>query len=93
MSAKLRVGNLGLTINAEKLKKIFGQFGTVVDAEISFYELTGRPRGFGFVEMSSREEAAECISRLNGREQEGRDLDVTSASLSPAPRRLKRGVR
>lgn len=93
MNAKLRVGNLGLTIDAEKLKEIFGQFGTVVDTEISLYELTGRSRGFGFVEMSSPEEAADCISRLNGREQEGRDLIVSVAALGAEPRRAKRGTR
>lgn len=93
MSAKLRVGNLGLTIDADKLKEIFGQFGTVVYAKICLYELTGRPRGFGFVEMSNREEAADCISHLNGREQEGRDLIVADASFGAEARRVRRGTR
>lgn len=90
MSTKLRVGNLGLTIDAAKLKDIFGQFGTVIDARICHYELTGRPRGFGFVEMSNRAEANDCISHLNGREQEGRDLTVSDASIAAQVRRMKR---
>ncbi len=92
MSTKLRVGNLGSAIDAVKLKEIFGQFGTVEDAYISVYGLSGKSRGFGFVEMSNRQEADECILKLNGHDQEGRALLVADAPPEKTRGRAKRST-
>ena len=79
MAAKLFVGNLDYTVVADDLKALFAQAGTVVDAVVISDKMTGRSRGFGFVEMSSDEEAKKAIETLNGADLKGRKINVNEA--------------
>jgi RNA recognition motif-containing protein len=79
MSTRLFVGNVSFDANEQQLRDLFGQIGTVLDARIVMDRDTGRPRGFGFVEMSSASEASQAIQQLNGRELAGRALRVNEA--------------
>ena len=80
MSAKLYVGGLSFSTNSESLREYFGQCGTVESATVITDKFTGQSRGFGFVEMSTSEEAQKAIAQLNGREFEGRTLTVNVAN-------------
>jgi RNA recognition motif-containing protein len=73
------VGNLSYNTNESQLRELFGQFGTVADAKVVMDRDTGRPRGFAFVEMASDAEMAKAIEGLNGRELDGRALNVSEA--------------
>jgi cold-inducible RNA-binding protein len=79
MSTKLYVGNLSFNTSNEDLQELFGQAGTVETVNIVEDRDTGRSRGFGFVEMSSKEEASTAIEQLNGKEIDGRSLTVNEA--------------
>ncbi len=79
MSMKLYVGNLDFQTSAGDLEDMFGQSGTVESANIINDRDTGRSRGFGFVEMSSKEEGEAAIAALNGKEINGRSLTVNEA--------------
>ncbi len=79
MSTKLYVGNLSFDTTVEDLEKMFGEIGTVESTNIIEDRDTGRSRGFGFVEMSSKEEGENAISSLNGKEVSGRALTVNEA--------------
>ena len=79
MGKRLYVGNLSFGATELDLRDLFAESGTVVDAKLVTDRETGRPRGFGFVEMSSDAEAASAISNLNGREFQGRALTVNEA--------------
>jgi RNA recognition motif-containing protein len=79
MSMKLYVGNLSFNTSTEDLEKMFGEIGTVESTNIIEDRETGRSRGFGFVEMSSKEEGDNAISTLNGKEIDGRALTVNEA--------------
>jgi RNA recognition motif-containing protein len=79
MSMKLYVGNLSFQTTSEELENLFAQAGTVQSANIIEDRETGRSRGFGFVEMSSKEEGNEAIGQFNGREINGRSLNVNEA--------------
>ena len=79
MENKLYVGNLSYSMNDEGLKALFSQAGTVTSAQIIKDRESGRSKGFGFVEMSSGEEAQKAISLFNGKEIEGRALTVNIA--------------
>lgn len=79
MSSNLYVGNLTFSTTSEELESLFGQHGTVTRAQVISDRETGRSRGFGFVEMSSDEEAQAAIEALNGYSHEGRDLTVNVA--------------
>ncbi len=79
MSTKLYVGNLSFDTTTQDLETMFGESGTVQSANIIEDRETGRSRGFGFVEMSSKEEAKAAISALDGKEVEGRNLKVNEA--------------
>lgn len=85
MSQKIYVGNLGYSVTNESLSDKFAQFGTVQSAKIIMDRDTNRSKGFGFVEMSTRNEAAAAISELNGQEFEGRQMNVSEAK-EMAPR-------
>ena len=79
MSIKLYVGNLSLQTSSEDLRDLFSQAGTVESASVVEDRDTGRSRGFGFVEMSSKEEGEAAIAQFNGKEFGGRNLTVNEA--------------
>ncbi len=79
MSTKLYVGNLSFDTTTQDLEAMFGKIGTVESTNIIEDRDTGRSRGFGFVEMSSKEEAQNAISELNGKDMDGRALTVNEA--------------
>jgi RNA recognition motif-containing protein len=79
MGKKLYVGNLSYSVDSSQLEQLFGQHGQVVSAQIINDRDTGRSKGFGFVEMSSDEEAQAAIAALNGQEHGGRALTVNEA--------------
>ena len=79
MSIKLYVGNLSFQTSSEDLRDLFSQAGTVESASVVEDRDTGRSRGFGFVEMASREEGEAAINQLNGKEVGGRALTVNEA--------------
>src|SRR5262249_49225313 len=79
MSTKLYVGNLAFQTTSEDLQELFAQAGTVESASVVEDRDTGRSRGFGFVEMSTKEEAAAAIDQFNGKELGGRPLKVNEA--------------
>ncbi|MBI1950997.1 MAG: RNA-binding protein [Acidobacteria bacterium] len=89
MALKLFVGNLSFETSDEDLKEAFSKAGTCVTASVIKDRLTGRSRGFGFVEMSSDDEAKRAIAELNGRDLRGRAISVNEArerSESRGPR-------
>lgn len=79
MATKLFVGNLEFTVTGDELRDTFSQVGTVVDAAVISDKMTGRSRGFGFVEMSTEDEAKAAIEKLNGSELKGRKINVNEA--------------
>ncbi len=79
MGKRLYVGNLSFSATEMDLRELLGQSGTVTDAKLVMDRDTGRPRGFGFVEMSTDAEAQNAINALNGREFLGRALTVNEA--------------
>jgi len=79
MAQKLYVGNLAYSINNDSLKDHFAQAGTVQSAMVITDKMSGRSKGFGFVEMSSDKEAKAAIDMFNGKELEGRTLTVNEA--------------
>ncbi|MEP6902280.1 MAG: RNA-binding protein [Actinomycetota bacterium] len=76
---KLYVGNLSFGTTNYDLEELFGQLGTVQSANFVEDRETGRSRGFGFVEMSSKEEGENAIAELNGKDLDGRSLTVNEA--------------
>ena len=79
MSMKLYVGNLSFDTSSNEIQTLFAQAGTVESVSLIEDRETGRSRGFGFVEMSSSEEAANAIQKFDGREVGGRALRVNAA--------------
>ncbi len=79
MGNKLYVGNLSFHLTSEDLQDHFAQAGTVESAKVIEDRDTGRSRGFGFVEMSSDDEAQTAIEQFNGEDFEGRSLVVNEA--------------
>src|SRR5688500_7546699 len=79
MSIKLYVGNLSFNTSSEDLRELFSGAGTVESASVVEDRDTGRSRGFGFVEMASREEGEAAIAQFNGKEFGGRNLTVNEA--------------
>jgi len=79
MSTKLFVGNLSFNTTENELSDAFAAHGTVVEANLMMDRMSGRPRGFGFVTMSSPEEAQKAIDALNGQQLDGRALTVNVA--------------
>ena len=79
MSTKIYVGNLSFNTTNQDLTELFSASGTVESANVIEDRDTGRSRGFGFVEMSSKSEGDEAISGLNGKEVDGRSLTVNEA--------------
>lgn len=79
MASKLYVGGLAYRTTNDGLKEAFEKAGTVVSAMVMMDKMTGRSRGFGFVEMGSEEEAQAAIQMWDGQELEGRRLKVNEA--------------
>ncbi len=79
MGKKLYVGNLAYSVTDSRLEELFSQYGTVVSAQVIMDRETNRSKGFGFVEMSSDEEAQAAIDGLNQQSIEGRPLTVNEA--------------
>jgi RNA recognition motif-containing protein len=79
MGKKLYVGNLPFSATDESLQEMFAQSGSVTSAKIIMDRDTGRSKGFGFVEMSSEEEASDAIQKLNGQSVGGRAITVAEA--------------
>ncbi|MFY9824526.1 MAG: RNA-binding protein [Thermoanaerobaculia bacterium] len=79
MGRKLYVGNLSYGLRDSDLQDLFAAHGTVDSAQVIMDRDTGRSKGFGFVEMSSDQEARAAISALNGKEVDGRNLTVNEA--------------
>jgi RNA recognition motif-containing protein len=79
MATKLFVGNLEYTVTSDDLRQHFGAAGTVVDATVITDKMSGRSRGFGFVEMSSDDEAKAAIEKLNQSDLKGRKINVNEA--------------
>jgi cold-inducible RNA-binding protein len=76
---KIYVGNLSFNTSESQLRELFEQHGAVTSASLVMDRDTGRPRGFGFVEMSDNNEAQAAIKALNGQNLDGRDLTVNEA--------------
>jgi len=79
MTMKLYVGNLSFETSSNDLQTLFAQAGTVESVSLIEDRETGRSRGFGFVEMSTKEEGAAAIQQFNGKDVAGRALNVNEA--------------
>jgi cold-inducible RNA-binding protein len=78
-NSKLFVGNLSFNMTENDLQDTFAAHGTVVEANLMMDRMSGRPRGFGFVTMSTPEEAEAAMNALNGKSIDGRALTVNVA--------------
>jgi len=81
------VGNLAYSTNDESLKSAFGAYGEVTSARVVSDRMTGRSKGFGFVEMPDRAQAQAAIDALNGKELDGRTLRVNESQPKPREER------
>lgn len=79
MGRKLFVGNLNFATSSDDLRELFGRAGTCESATVMMDRTTGRSRGFGFVEMSTEEEAQKAMQEFNGYDFQGRNLNVNEA--------------
>jgi RNA recognition motif-containing protein len=79
MGKRLYVGNLSYGVDSSGLEQLFSQHGSVQSAEVVADRMTGRSKGFGFVEMGTEEEAQAAIAALHGQEYDGRALTVNEA--------------
>ena len=79
MAKKLYVGGLPYSTTEDSLKEVFSEVGTVESAVIIMDKMTNRSKGFGFVEMSTEEEAQKAVDTLNGKEIDGRTITVNEA--------------
>jgi cold-inducible RNA-binding protein len=84
MAHKLFVGGLAFSTSSERLREIFAEAGSVESAAVVTDRDTGQSRGFGFVEMSSAEEASEAVKKFNGRDMDGRTVRVELANSKGA---------
>ncbi|XWK90009.1 MAG: RNA-binding protein [Phormidium sp.] len=85
------VGNLSYSVQAEDLTNVFAEYGTVKRVHLPTDQETGRPRGFGFVEMSTDAEEDAAIEALDGAEWMGRDLKVNKAKPREDNRKASAG--
>jgi RNA recognition motif-containing protein len=79
VAKKLYVGNLPYTVNEDQLRELFTQVGEIASVTMITDKYTGQSKGFGFVEMSTEDEAAEAIKRFNGYTLDNRNLTVNEA--------------
>ena len=78
-NTKLFVGNLDWSVTGDDLRTVFAAVGTVADAVVLMDKMTGRSRGFGFVTMSTEDEAKAAVEKLNGSDLKGRKINVNVA--------------
>ena len=79
MSTKLFVGNLSFNTTENDLQDLFAQHGNVIETNLMMDKFSGRPRGFAFVTMETKEAADAAVQALNGKNVDGRDLTVNEA--------------
>jgi RNA recognition motif-containing protein len=79
MAKKIYVGNLSYSTTDDSLKNAFAAFGNVVSAAVITDKMSGRSKGFGFVEMSTDEEAQAAVTKMDGQELDGRQIKVNEA--------------
>jgi len=79
MATKLFIGSLPYSTTDDELEQLFAEVGTVVSAKVIFDRESGRSKGFGFVEMSSDDEAKAAVDKLNGSDLGGRSIVVNEA--------------
>ncbi len=79
MVKKLYVGNLSYDVNRDQLRDFFAEAGEVIDSAVITDRVTGRSKGFGFVEFATEEEAQKALETLNGKDFEGRTIKVDFA--------------
>jgi len=79
MSTNIYVGNLAFSTDSAALRTLFAEYGEVTSAQVIEDRDTGRSRGFGFVEMASSEDATKAIAECNGKNIDGRQLNVNEA--------------
>lgn len=79
MGKKLFIGNLSWNVRDEQLKEAFSSVGTVEETVVIMDRIKNRSKGFGFVTMSTEEEAQKAVSELNGKEIDGRPVNVSEA--------------
>lgn len=84
MANKLFVGSLPFATTSDQLREMFAQVGEVVEANIVADKMTGRSRGFGFVEMAKEKDAKSAIEKLNGSDVDGRKIFVAEAKPQAA---------
>jgi len=87
------VGNLARQVTDEELRRAFEEFGQVTEARIIMDKFSGESKGFGFVEMPSKEEAEKAIEEMNGKDLKGRELNVNEARPKTGRRGGGRGGR
>ncbi|HXX70513.1 MAG TPA: RNA-binding protein [Polyangiaceae bacterium] len=83
MTCRLYVGNLSYDTTSESLRSAFVRYGEIVDLHVMVDRYSGRPRGFAFVTMASREQAARAVAGLNGMVLDGRALRVSETQMRP----------
>lgn len=79
MASKLYIGGLAYSVTEDELKKLFSEHGTVVSTTVIKDRDSGQSKGFGFVEMTTNEEAQSAIKELNGKDVNGRAINVNEA--------------
>lgn len=90
MSKKIYVGNMSYSIDENELADLFAQFGEVVSAKVIIDQMSGRSKGFAFVEMANEEDAAAAIEDMDGKEIQGRELRVNEAHDKPRRNNFQR---
>jgi RNA recognition motif-containing protein len=83
MAKKIYVGNMNYNTSEDSLRTLFTQYGEVVSVNIITDRVTGRAKGFSFIEMATEEAAKAAIAALNGKEVDGRQLKVNEANDKP----------
>ncbi len=90
MGKKIYVGNMNFKTSEAALKDAFEEFGEVASVKLVIDHLTGRPKGFGFIEMVNDDDAMNAINAMNGKELDGRQLKVNEAHDKPRKPRFSR---
>ncbi len=88
---KIYIGNMSYEVQEDDLRQAFSEFGEVDSASIIMDKVTRRSKGFGFVEMSSKEAGEAAIAGLNGKDLKGRTLTVNEAKPKTENREARRG--